>query len=282
MHHVFHSEHNRVVEQVKTLVDERPDDVDFQNEWQAGRGCRRLGRRAAVPGSPPVTEMEYQHLVFEEFARKISPAIEVLPRNESGYSPIINPAISAEFAHVVYRFGHSMLTEHVRRIDAAGNAADMTLFSAFLNPMAFTNNGAWTADQGAGAIVRGNILEVGNEIDEFVTDVLRNRLVGLPLDLATLNMTRARETGVPGLNEARRQFFAEFDDSSIEPYTSWSRLRRCAAQPRVAGQLRGGLRHAPVRPGRDDDRGQACRRRPAGQRRGRRSGRPSRLHGGHR
>src|SRR5690606_27820274 len=54
------------------------------------------------------TEMEYQHLVFEEFARKIQPDIDaftVFPDAE------LNPNIYAEFADVVYRFGHSMLNE---------------------------------------------------------------------------------------------------------------------------------------------------------------------------
>ena len=48
--------------------------------------------------------------------------------------------------------------------------------------------------------------QVGNEIDEFVADVLRNQLVGIPLDLAALNIARGRDTGIPSLNEARRQF----------------------------------------------------------------------------
>ena len=45
--------------------------------------------------------------------------------------------------------------------------------------------------------------QVGNEIDEFVTGALRNNLLGLPLDLATINMARGRDTGVPSLNAAR-------------------------------------------------------------------------------
>ena len=61
-----------------------------------------------------VTEMEYQHLVFEEFARKVQPAI----RPFHVYSPDINPAIQAEFAHAVYRFGHSMLDDDVARTNA--------------------------------------------------------------------------------------------------------------------------------------------------------------------
>ena len=34
--------------------------------------------------------------------------------------------------------------------------------------------------------------QTGNELDEFVTDTLRNNLLGLPLDLPTINMARAR------------------------------------------------------------------------------------------
>ncbi len=63
--------------------------------------------------------------------------------------------------------------------------------------------------------------QVGNEIDEHVTDALRNNLVGLPLDLATLNLVRARETGVPSLNAARRDFYEQTQDSMLRPYESW-------------------------------------------------------------
>jgi len=58
-----------------------------------------------------VTEMEYQHLAFEEFARKVQPQVNLF----AGYDSSVNSAISAEFAHAVYRFGHSMLNETVAR-----------------------------------------------------------------------------------------------------------------------------------------------------------------------
>ncbi len=64
--------------------------------------------------------------------------------------------------------------------------------------------------------------QVGNEIDEFVTEALRNRLLGLPLDLATINMARGRDTGVPALNDARRQFFDATGNSAVAPYESWA------------------------------------------------------------
>ena len=64
--------------------------------------------------------------------------------------------------------------------------------------------------------------QVGNEIDEFVTSALRNNLLGLPLDLATINLARGRDTGVPSLNAARRDFYeATNQDVLLKPYDSW-------------------------------------------------------------
>ena len=63
--------------------------------------------------------------------------------------------------------------------------------------------------------------QIGNELDEFVTDTLRNNLLGLPLDLPTINMTRARSEGIPPLNVLRRQIFEATNDGQLTPYTSW-------------------------------------------------------------
>ncbi len=53
-------------------------------------------------------------------------------------------------------------------------------------------------------------------------DALRNNLLGLPLDLATINLARGRDTGVPSLNAARRTFYeATNQDVLLKPYESW-------------------------------------------------------------
>jgi Ca2+-binding RTX toxin-like protein len=166
--------------------------------------------------------MEYQHLVFEEFARKVQPAINpfnVFTQSDTG----INPAIRAEFAHAVYRFGHSMLTDTVSRTNEDGSPNDMPLIDAFLNPPAYYKNGGstYTPEQAAGAIVMGMSDQTGNELDEFVTEALRNNLLGLPLDLATINMARAREAGVPSLNNFRKEIYRQTNDSALQPYSSW-------------------------------------------------------------
>ena len=165
--------------------------------------------------------MEYQHLVFEEFARKVQPAIQPF----HVYHSDINPAIHAEFAHAVYRFGHSMLTETIARTNPDGSDNSIPLLNGFLNPPSYTDGGTaaqLTSEQAAGAVVMGMSDQTGNELDEFVTDTLRNNLLGLPLDLATINMTRAREAGVPPLNEVRRQLHDSTGDGQLAPYTSWA------------------------------------------------------------
>ena len=214
IHHVFHSEHNRLVGDIQSLISTQ--DAGQLPEWQISDGVwngERIFQAARF-----VTEMQYQHLAFEEFARKVQPMVNVFDKS---YDTSIDPAISAEFAHAVYRFGHSMLDEDVARRTRSGVNRDIPLLEAFLNPPSYTEGGL-TPEQAAGDIVRGMTDQVGNEIDEFITDALRNRLLGLPLDLATLNLARGRDTGIPTLNAARREFSAlTGGNSALAPYQSW-------------------------------------------------------------
>jgi hypothetical protein len=227
VHHIFHAEHNRLVDHTKAVVlsTAAGGDVTFLNEWL-------LTPVAAVPADPTTldwngqrlfqaakfgTEMQYQHLVFEEFARTIQPQVDAF----LDFNDTVNPSIVAEFAHTVYRFGHSMLLEQIDRLDPNFASSEIGLIQAFLNPLAFAASGP-TPEQAAGAIVRGVTRQVGNEIDEFVTEALRNNLVGLPLDLPAINLARGRDTGIPSLNAARRTFFAGTGDSQLKPYISWA------------------------------------------------------------
>ena len=73
--------------------------------------------------------------------------------------------------------------------------------------------------------MRGLTRQVGNEIDEFVTEALRNNLLGLPLDLAC-DQHRARPRHRDSVPERRApQFYAMTGDSQLKPYISWADLR---------------------------------------------------------
>ncbi len=114
IHQMFHSEHDRLVGDIESTLALNPELSLAYHDTSATtfEYGERLFQAARF-----VTEMEYQHLVFEEFARKVQPAInpfEPFAFNQTD----VNPAITAEFAHAVYRFGHSMLTETIDRVEA--------------------------------------------------------------------------------------------------------------------------------------------------------------------
>ena len=114
IHQVFHSEHDRLVDDIENDPDQRHRG-QASPRWPmaAGAGADGWNGERLFQAARFVTEMEYQHLVFEEFARKVQPAST---RSAVRLHPDgLNPAVQAEFAHAVYRFGHSMLTETIAR-----------------------------------------------------------------------------------------------------------------------------------------------------------------------
>ena len=72
--------------------------------------------------------------------------------------------------------------------------------------------------------MRGVTRQAGNEIDEFVTEALRNNLLGLPLDLPAINLARGRDAGIPSLNAVRARDLQPDRRSLLKPYTSWADL----------------------------------------------------------
>ncbi|MHA7298977.1 peroxidase family protein [Pseudarthrobacter sp. MDT3-1] len=240
IHQIFHSEHDRLVGDIKNVLttDTSASGTAALAEWQAAAGANGWNGERLFQAARFITEMEYQHLVFEEFARKIQPAIN--PFEPFAFTQTeLNPAVKAEFAHAVYRFGHSMLTETISRRnedspgpddqfgtsdDILGSQNDISLLEGFLNPPEYTNGGpagSLTSEEAAGSIIMGMSDQAGNELDEFVTETLRNNLLGLPLDLPTINMTRARSEGIPRLNVLRRDLFNSTNDGQLKPYINW-------------------------------------------------------------
>jgi hypothetical protein len=240
IHQIFHSEHDRLVGDIENVLtnDTSASGTAALAEWKLAAGASGWNGERLFQAARFITEMEYQHLVFEEFARKVQPAIN--PFEPFAFTQTeLNPAVKAEFAHAVYRFGHSMLTETISRRnedgagpdtvfgtsdDIKGSQNDISLLDGFLNPPEYTNGGSagqLTSEEAAGSVIMGMSDQAGNELDEFVTDTLRNNLLGLPLDLPTINMTRARSEGIPRLNVLRRELFNSTNDSQLKPYTNW-------------------------------------------------------------
>ncbi|MFL6134587.1 MAG: peroxidase family protein, partial [Nocardioidaceae bacterium] len=172
IHQVFHSEHDRLVEDITATLEANPTlraQYQARNLFDSEDISFGFGGRL-FQAARFVDEMEYQHLVFEEFARKIQPGIN--PFEPFAFTQTeLNPAIKAEFAHAVYRFGHSMLTETIARHnedqagpdtvfgtsdDILGSDNDISLLKGFLNPPSYTNGGpagSLTAAEAAGSVI---------------------------------------------------------------------------------------------------------------------------------
>jgi Ca2+-binding RTX toxin-like protein len=253
VHTIFHAEHNRLWSYLQTVINNASTGstgltatalADFKSAWRMS-SITTINTNPEWNGerlfhaSKLITEMEYQHLVFGEFARKVQPLIKPFV----AYDPTIRPDISGEFAHAVYRYGHSQLNETVDRTSAGGTANDLQvpLLYAFLNPPEFNQPHSYpagstigaqlTGRQAAGSIVRGMSRQTGNEIDEFVTGALRNSLLGLPLDLATLNIARGRDAGIPSLNSFRTTLKQQTGITSLSPYASWAEFGQGLRHP---------------------------------------------------
>ena len=128
-HNVFHHEHNLVVADVIAELNNNPViPAAFANEFLLKPDrLYQVGRF--------LLEMEYQHMAYDEFVRRISPELPVFLT----YQPKANPAVSQEFASAVYRLGHSMLNETIPRANPGSyydplNNQDVSLLNAFTNP----------------------------------------------------------------------------------------------------------------------------------------------------
>ena len=184
MHTLFMREHNRIAQ---SRVDRDPGaDVDAVYEE---------ARRLVIA--------KIQVITFEEWLPVLIGSSAIAPY--SGYDETVNPTIFNEFSAAAFRLGHSMLNEQILRLDAAGNeiaAGHLDLKSAF-----FAGQSVLTSETDLDPILRGFATQLHQELDAKVIDDIRNFLFGQPgsggFDLASLNIQRGRDHGLPGYNDMR-------------------------------------------------------------------------------
>lgn len=182
--------------------------VDATGSYTDAAGFVSWDQERLFQGVKLIVEMEYQHTAVDQYARAITPDIPEF----SGYSSDIDATITMAYAQGAFRFGHSTLRETIDTLDPNG---DMTgrimsyaLEKAFLNPALYEQ-------VGAASLVMGMTRQAMNDIDEFITPALQQGLLGLPMDLAAINIARGRDVGLPTLNQAREML-------SLGAYTSWT------------------------------------------------------------
>jgi hypothetical protein len=147
---------------------------------------------------------EMQAITYNEFLPVLLGRNALRPY--PGYRPQVNAGIENAFATAAYRLGHSMLSATLLRLGPNGRAiapGNIALADAFFNPAA-------VRQIGIDPYLRGMAAQRAQEIDNQVVDAVRNFLFGAPgaggFDLASLNIQRGRDHGLPGYDEVRANF----------------------------------------------------------------------------
>jgi len=138
---------------------------------------------------------EMQAITYREFLPVLLGPAALPPYR--GYKATVEPTISNEFATAAYRLGHSLLSPTLLRLDAQKQeiaAGNLSLADSFFQPQHIT-------EEGIDVIMRGLTNGRAQELDEWIIDDVRNFLFGAPgaggLDLASLNIQRGRDHGLP-------------------------------------------------------------------------------------
>ncbi len=200
MHTLFVREHNRLAALVRRQFP----------RWSGDRVYRAARQLVGA---------EMQAITFREYLPALlGPAA---PRVEGRYRPRVNPQIANHFSTALFRYGHSQLNPFLLRLDENGDAipaGNLALRDAFFSPHE-------VVDHGIEPLLRGLAAQEAQAVDPFVIDDVRNFLFGPPgsggFDLASLNIQRGRDHGLPSYNAARLAYglppAASYADVSSDP-----------------------------------------------------------------
>ncbi len=206
-HTLFVREHNRLAD---LLAAHNPDLTD-EEIYQKARA---------------IVAAEMQIITYNEFLPALLGTYAPTAA-DFAYDPTVNSSIANEFSTAFYRFGHSMLSSDLLLVGKNSKVAEtLALRDAFFNPGILTEDPA-TLD----LLLRGLAAQHAQEVDNQLVDDVRNFLFGPPgaggLDLATLNIQRGRDHGLPDYNTLREAY-------GLSRVTSFSPI---SSDPMVQAQL---------------------------------------------
>uniref|UniRef100_A0A2K5TRL1 Sushi domain-containing protein n=1 Tax=Macaca fascicularis TaxID=9541 RepID=A0A2K5TRL1_MACFA len=169
----------------------------------SARGADACTRRRKVVGAlhQIITLRDYVPRILgpEAFQQYVGPY--------EGYDSAANPTVSNVFSTAAFRFGHATIHPLVRRLDAGfqehPGLPGLWLHETFFSP--------WTLLHGGGLdpLIRGLLARPAKlqVQDQLMNEELTERLFVLSnsstLDLASINLQRGRDHGLPGYNEWR-------------------------------------------------------------------------------
>ncbi len=148
-----------------------------------------------------------QVISFKEFLPALyGPHLNTYLSHYRGYNPFVDATIPNSFSGAAFRVGHTLVRTHFQRLDRNYRRLDigpLSLRQAFNNPLAYYQS------FGTDPILRGLTVDKANHVDEFLNIVLTSELFAkegddLGMDLASLNIQRGRDHGLPSYRQWER------------------------------------------------------------------------------
>lgn len=184
MHTLWVREHNRLCDEIAAANPGMSDEEIFQ------KARRMLG---ALISS----------VVYNEWL----PTLGIPVGPYMGYDDTMNPNIMNVFSAAAFRLGHTLLNDHLVRLDNNGDTIPQGLIrlkDAFFRPTILKDEG------GLEPFFKGMATQRQQTFDAKVVGDLRNFLFGPPgaggLDLVAININRGRERGLGNYNNIRADF----------------------------------------------------------------------------
>lgn len=189
MHTIWLREHNRIAEEIKQL----------NSHWD-GETVYQEARK--------IVGAEMQHITYKHWLPNILGPRGMEKLGEyKGYDATVNPSISNEFATAALRFGHTLINPILHRLNETFQPIQqghLELHKAFFAPWRLVHEG------GVDPLLRGmfsvpaKLKKPTENLNKELTEKLFLTSQAVALDLAAINIQRARDHGIPGYNEYRK------------------------------------------------------------------------------
>ena len=184
MHTIWMREHNRIAEKLSRINPFWSTSMIFNVTKQ-------------------IVTAEIQRITFKEYLPAVmgKDVFDSLIKSYTaggGYNPQINPSVPNAFASAAFRFVHSQIRPFFDRLDENYNPLNigpLSLLQAFFNISQYEQSG------GTDPLLRGMLSTPPLQVDEFLNKVLTTHFLQTHsfdgLDLASLNIQRGRDHGIP-------------------------------------------------------------------------------------
>lgn len=180
MHTIWLREHNRIAQFLKSSSSSSSDEVF------------RVARKIVVAEMQKITYHNFVPILLGDDFKTLIP-------DYKGYDSNTDPSIPNAFSTAAYRFGHSQIQPQFERLDENYNPipdGPLPLVDAFFDS-------SHVRKLGTDPLLRGLLVRKARRVDEYLNSVLTNKLFADDryspgMDLASLNIQRGRDHGLPG------------------------------------------------------------------------------------